>query len=390
MTANALRRSLPPEHRVVVVDKRDEYVFAPSLLWLMVGERRPEQIKRDLRRLLQPGVEVVRAEVQEIDPQRGEVRTSAQHLPYDYLVVALGADLAPDALPGYADAAHNFFDLEGAAALWPALQRFSGGRLVVLVSSLPYKCPAAPYEAAMLLDDALRRRGVRARSQIEVFTPEPLPMPVAGPGLGAAIVELLRSKGIAFHPTQQVARIVPEASELVFSDGAREPFDFLAAIPPHRPPPTVKASPLANDAGWISVDKHTLQTRVENVYAIGDATTIPLANGKLLPRAGVFAHAQGEAVAARISAEITGKASEALFDGAGYCWIETGGGSAGFASGQFYAEPNPIVPLPRSGRLWHWGKLLFEHYWLGEGLSRQAARLALNQGARLVGIPASL
>jgi sulfide:quinone oxidoreductase len=390
VTANALRERLAPEHRVIVVDKRGEYLFTPSLLWVMVGWRRPGQITKELRRLVHPGVEVVQAAVEEIDPQRGRVRAGGQELPYDHLVLALGADLAPDALPGYAETAHNFFDLDGAAALWQDLQRFQGGRVVVLVSAMPYKCPAAPYEAAMLLDDALRRRGIRERCQVEIFTPEPLPMPVAGQAMGEAVVEMLASKGIAFHPTRQVDRIDAEARELVFADGGREPFDFLAAVPPHRSPPVVQESPLANEAGWVPVDKYTLSTDFENVYAIGDVTAITLANGKPLPKAGVFAHAQAETVANRIAAAVQGHTPRGEFDGVGFCWIEMGGGAAGFASGEFYAEPAPNVGLPRSGRVWHIGKLLFEKYWLGEGLTREAARLGLNLGARLFGVPASL
>ncbi|HBY99664.1 MAG: NAD(P)/FAD-dependent oxidoreductase [Ardenticatenaceae bacterium] len=390
VTANALRQRLAAEHRIVVVDKNAEYVFTPSLLWLMVGWRRPEQITRPLRRLLRPGVDVVQGAVEEIDSTQSRVRVHGQSLPYDYLVVALGADLAPESLPGYTEAAHNFFALDGAAGLWQALQRLESGRVAVLVSAMPYKCPAAPYEAAMLLDDALRRRGIRGRCRIEIFTPEPLPMPVAGQAVGEAVVGMLASKGIVFHPARQVGKIDPEARELVFRDGTREPYDFLAAVPPHRPPSVLQGSPLVNEAGWVVVDKHTLRTRAENVSAIGDVAAIRLANGKPLPKAGVFAHGQAETVAARIAAEIKRDPTQARFDGTGYCWIETGDGSAGFASGHFYAEPDPAVPLPRSGRLWHMGKVLFEQYWLGEGLRRETARLGLNVGSRLLGIPASL
>jgi len=374
----------------VMVDKRAEYVFAPSLLWVMVGWRQPGQITKDLRRLLHSGIEVVQAEVQEIDPDRAVVRADGEDLAYDYLVVALGADLASEAMPGFGTIVHNFFDLEGAARLWTALQGFSGGRVAVLVSSLPYKCPAAPYEAALLLDDALRQRGVRDRSEIHIFTPEPQPMPVAGPAMGEAVVGMLAAKGISFHPTLSLDHVDPAGQELVFKDGRREVFDLLAGVPPHRPPHVVKESPLSNEAGWVPVDQHTLATPFENVYAIGDVTTITLANGRPLPKAGTFAHAEAEAVAARIAAQISGNVPQAEFDGAGYCWIEAGGGSAGFASGRFYAEPNPAVGLPRSGRVWHWGKLMFETYWLGEGVSREAARLGLNLGAKIFGIPTSL
>lgn len=313
------------------------------------------QLTKDLRRLLRPGIEVVQAEVQTINPDRSRVQAGGEELAYDYLVLALGADLAPEAMPGYVEVAHNFFDLEGAAGLWPALQRFEGGRVAVLVSAMPYKCPAAPYEAAMLIENALRRRGIRDRCQVQVFTPEPQPMLVAGPDMGVAVVGMMAAKNIGFHPNLPLDHIDAAGQTLVLKNGRQEPFDFIAAVPPHRPPPVVKESPLANEAGWIPVDKHTLRTRFENVYAIGDVTAIILSNGLPLPKAGTFAHAEGEAVAARIAAEIDGRKPQAEFDGVGYCWIEAGGGAAGFASGQLYAEPNPAVGQPHFGRLWHWG-----------------------------------
>jgi sulfide:quinone oxidoreductase len=390
VTANALREQLGKEHRIVVVDKRAEYLFTPSLLWLMVGRRQPQQLTKALPRLLHAGIEVKQAAVEEIDPDRAVVRAGGEDLAYDYLVVALGADLAPEAMPGYAETAHNFFDLDGAAALWPALQHFEGGRVAVLVTALPFKCPAAPYEAAMLIEDALRRKGIRNRCQVKVFTPEPQPMGVAGPDMGVAVAGMMAAKNIGFHPNLPLDHIDPAEKNLVFKNGRHEPFDFLAAVPPHRSPPVVKASALANEAGWIPVDKQTLQTRFENIYAIGDVTTISLKNGLPLPKAGTFAHAEGEAVAARIAAQIGGNMPQATYDGTGYCWIEAGGGSAGFASGNFYAEPNPLVGQPRSGRLWHWGKVMFETYWLGEGFRRSAARSGLNLGSKIFGISASL
>lgn len=390
IAANALRQRLGPEHRIVLIDRQGQFVFTPSLLWVMVGKRRPAQISCPLGRLLQPRIEVVYSEVQEIDPHRSRVRTRRHEFSYDYLVVALGADLAPERLPGYAGAAHNIYASEGVVTLWSALQQFDRGRVVVLVSATPYKCPAAPYEAAMLLDDALRRRGIRPRYRVEVFTPEPQPMPVAGPAIGNVVAGVLASKGIPFHPIHQIDHIEPGSREIVFTDSSREDFDLLAVVPPHQPPRAVRESPLANQAGWVPVDKNTLRTRFENVYAIGDVTTISLANGKPLPKAGVFAHAQGEVVAARIAAEIKGGREADGFNGEGYCWIEMGARSAGFASGHFYAEPDPVVQLRSSGRAWHWGKVVFEHYWLGQGLGRRLARLALNLSARLAGVPARL
>ncbi len=283
VTANALRQRLGPEHRVVVVDKRAEYVFTPSLLWVMVGWRKAAQITKDLRRLLQPGVEVRRAVVQEIDPERAVVRADGEDLAYDYLVVALGADLAPEAMPGFAAVAHTPFDLPGATGLWSALQNFQGGRVAVLVAATPYKCPAAPYETALLLDDHFRRRGMRDRVEMAVYTPEPAPMGVAGPAMGQAVVGMLQAKGISFSPQLNLTRIDPDQKTLIFGNRELASFDFLAGVPPHKPPQVVRNSALANPAGWIPVDKRTLATSFESVYAIGDVTAITLANGKPLP-----------------------------------------------------------------------------------------------------------
>lgn len=390
VTANALRERLGPEHRVVVVDKLAKYVFTPSLLWVMVGWRQPRQITKDLRRLVHSEVEVIAAEVQEIDLDGQRVTTSTGVLPYDYLVVALGAELAHTAMPGFVEAAHTPYDLEGATRLWSDLQKFEGGRVAIVVSSMPYKCPAAPYETALLLDDHLRRRGIRSRCEVEVYTPETLPMGVAGPGMGHAVVGMLAEKDIRFNPKLQLTQIDPERSELVFADRETATFDFLAGVPPHRAPRVVADTRLANEAGWIPIDRRTLQTSVENVYAIGDVTHNALANGLPLPKAAVFADGQGRAVAQRIVEEVTGKGAQAEFDGLGFCWIESGGGSAGLASGEFYIEPDPVVPLPRSGRMWHWGKILFEKYWLGEGVTRSVTRLGLRAAARVFGIPVSL
>jgi sulfide:quinone oxidoreductase len=389
-TANALRDQLGEEHRVVVVDKRAEYVFTPSLIWVMVGWRRPEQITKDLHRLVRPGVEVVIAEGKEIDLDGQKVITSSDDLAYDYLVVATGAKLAPETVPGFSAAAHTPYDLDGATGFWSALNGFKGGRVAVLVSAMPYKCPAAPYEIALLLDDYLRRQSIRDDCEVEVFTLETLPMGVAGPAMGQAVVGMLEAKGIRFNPQLDLSHIDAAGKEILFSNRRPAPFDLLAGVPPHRPPQVVKESALANEAGWVPVDKMTLQTSYENVYAIGDVTTITLANGMALPKAGVFAEGQALAVAQRIIDEIRGIETQAEFDGLGFCWIEMGSGSAGFASGEFYADPDPVVPLPRSGRMWHWGKILFERYWLGEGFTRRVSRLGLSLAGKVLDIPVTL
>ena len=186
-------------------------------------------------------------------------------------------------------------------------------------------------------------------------------MPVAGPALGEAVQELLAHKGIAFHPGKKLSAV--EGGQLRFDDGAAVPFDLLVAVPPHRAPAVVREAGLADDSGWIPVDQHTLETAHEGVFAIGDVTRIVLPDGMVLPKAGVFAHAEAEVVARNIAARILGEAPRARFDGRGACYLEAGGGMAGMARGDFYGDPRQIT-LRSPSRIWHWGKLAFERYWL--------------------------
>lgn len=365
VVAKHLRRRLHGGHRIVLVDKQAQHHFAPSFLWLMLGWRRPRQIARDLKRFLRRGVDFIQSEVKHLDTQHRIVHTSSGELSYDYLVVALGAELAPETIPGRASTAstaHSVYTLDGATRLRDALASFSGGALAIVIASTPFKCPAAPYETALLLDYFFRRRKIRPRVELQIFTPEPQPMPVAGPELGAAIRAMLEQRNIAYHPTTKLTGLSDR--ELSFDNGSRALFDLLIAIPPHRCPQPIRAAGLTNETGWVPVDSGTLQTAHENIYALGDITAIKLPSGMMLPKAGVFAHAQAEAVASRIAAEISGEKPLACFDGSGACFVEMGDGVAAYATGDFYANPKPTVKMRRPSRWHHWGKIIFEQRWL--------------------------
>ena len=357
-------RRLPRRHRVVLIDRAPDHLFASSLLWRMVGLRDDAQLRRPLALLARKGIEVVHDEVTAIDLRGKRVTTRSAGFDYDYLVVALGAELVPGAVAGFEEMALNLYDLEGAGRIHAALESFEGGTVAVLVSSMPFKCPAAPYEAALLVEAHLRRRGVRERTEIHLYTPEHQPMPMVGPAMGEALTEMLRARGIHYHPLYTFERLDPETRTIVSSDGRSEKVDLLIAVPPHRAPELVRTAGLLGASGWIHTDPHTMRTTHEGVYAIGDVTTARLANGKALPMAGVFAHDQARVVAHRIAAEIHGRRSDAAFDGRGSCWIELGDGKAAFARGRFYAEPEPAVRMYAPRRLWHWGKVLFERWWL--------------------------
>lgn len=364
VAANALHKALPTGHRVVLVERESSFVFAPSLLWLMTGGRTAQQISRPLVRLEKRGVEVVRGEIERIDAEKQSVVVSGRTLTGDYVIIALGAELAPEAIPGLKDAGHNFYTLAGAEALRDALAGFTGGKLVVLTAAPAYKCPAAPYEAAMLLDAACRRRGIRDRTQIALYTAEPGPMGVAGPEVSKAVRQMVESKGVVYYPEHQIEEVDGRGRRLKFTNGVEASFDLLAYVPPHKAPKVVRESGLVGENGWISVDRHTLETSYSGVYALGDVVAIPLTLGKPLPKAGVFAHAEADVVARNIVRSITGKGESASFNGEGACFIETGDGKAGMGSGNFYAEPVPRMQLHPPGRRWHMAKVLFEKRWL--------------------------
>ncbi len=363
-TARALRKRLPKAHHVVLVDRERDHVFAPSLLWLMVGRRTADAITRPLARLARKGIDVRIGNVEYVDPDRRLVTVAGDKLSADYLVIALGADLSPELIPGLAHAGHNFYTRTGAESLWAALQSFRAGRLIVLTAAPAYKCPAAPYEGAMLIDGWARKQGLRDAVQIEVYAAEPVPMGVAGPHVSSAVTQLLAAKGIPYHPAHQVTAVDTDRKRLTFANGVQVDFDLLAYVPPHRAPAVIRDSGLTGESGWMSVDRHTLQTRWPNVYAIGDVVSIPLALGKPLPKAGVFAHSEAKVVAKNIAQAIAGEVQDARFDGHGECFIEVGGGKAGLGGGDFYAEPKPTVTLRQPSRRWHLGKVLFEKSWL--------------------------
>ncbi|MEE8394417.1 MAG: FAD/NAD(P)-binding oxidoreductase, partial [bacterium] len=282
----------------------------------------------------------------------------------DYLVISLGADLAPETIPGLEDGGHNIYTLAGCEAFRDEFQGFKKGKLAVVVSSVPFKCPAAPYEAAMLMAYDLRKRKVREQVQIDLFAAEAGPMGVAGPELSGAVRRMVEDRGIGYHPEHVIKGVDSGRGRLAFANGVEAAYDLLAYVPPHRAPAAVRETGLLGESGWVPVDRETMETSVAGVYAIGDVTGISLKLGKPLPKAGTFAHAQAEVVAHNIACQVLGKGRPRRFDGGGECFIEMGEGKAGFARGNFYAEPLPQVKMYKPGRHWHAGKVLFEKNWL--------------------------
>ncbi len=365
VAATRLRQMLPREHRVVLVERQSRHVFSPSFLWTMIGQRSADQISRPVAALARRGIELIQGTVERIDAAARTIRVEGKELSGDYIVIALGADLAPETIPGLAQAGHNFYTLEGAASLRDARLKVQSGRIVVLVSAIPFKCPGAPNEAAMLLEYDCRKRGVRDRVQLDLYTAEPGPMPVAGSVVSGALRQMIESKGIGYHPNHVVTAVDPAQHRISFANGATADFDLLAYIPPHKAPQVVRDAGLCAESGWVPVDRGSLETKFPGVYAIGDVTGIMLTSiNKPLPKAGVFAHNEAEVVAHNITRAITGEGAERRFAGDGACFIETGEGRAAFGSGNFYADPAPQIRLRKPSMILHLGKVMYEKYWL--------------------------
>lgn len=364
--ANELRKKLSREHRVILIDKDEEHTFYPSLLWLIFGLRKPEQIKRSLKNLAAKGIEFIKGEITEISADKKSVSISGQSINYDYLIISLGAELNKKPFPK-TPKIFNFYCLEGAKLSGGAIKNFSSGKIIILIGGMPFKCPAAPYELAFLIDSFFKNRNTRDRVKIEIYTPETLPMPTAGPQTGNMIKAMLEARQISFNPDHKFKSV--DERKIYFDNNKTADFDMLFVVPPHTAPDVVKRSNLTNESGWIPVDRETLKTGFENVYAIGDITAIKLPGQYKpdkplnLPKAGVFAHYQAKVVAENIAKEINGQKPDKRFSGDGYCFLELGSHKAGFSKGNFFAIPAPSVKIYKPGKIWHIGKIIFEKWW---------------------------
>lgn len=393
--ANELRRLLPGSHRIIVVDQSPEFVIGATKTWVMLGELDPRKALHPRRMLEKRGIDFVQAHINSIDPANLSIDITRGNsegpgpLKGDYLVIALGADYNMGAVPGLDGAAHSFYDLAGAAKLREELRSFKGGEIVVLIPRAPFKCPPAPYEAALMLADHLKRRKISLK--LTVATVEGAPMATAGPEIGAFVRGEMEKAGITYLTQRKTVSVdgarrkitlesVAPSQSAIPNPQSEISYDLLIAIPPHVPPKVVLDSSLKGPNGWIPIDRETCRANDSSVkhggsedsppqvlrgdpdpndnlitrttrglFAIGDCTVSALP-GKfkpdvplVLPKAGVFADAQGIVVARNIALEIEGRSSRSAFDGKGFCYIETGDMHAARGDGSFFEIPHPTM-----------------------------------------------
>lgn len=301
---------------VTLIDGCDHFVFGFSKLDVMFGKLTTDEVSHPYSALNKPGVTFVKANVLSIDPVVRSVRTDGGEFDADFLVVALGADLDPAATPGLVEAGHEYYTNAGAFAARDVLEKFEGGRVVIGVTSTPFKCPPAPSETALLVHEFLTARGLREKSEIAVVMPMPSPVPPL-PAASEVLLAAFEERGIEWHPKRVITSVDPAAKVLAFEDGGTMPFDLFLAVPKHVAPKVVVDSGMTVD-GWIPVDPLTLETNFLGVYAIGDVTSVGT------PKAGVFSEGQGSVVAESIAARIESGKSSRTYDGNGVCYVEFG------------------------------------------------------------------
>jgi sulfide:quinone oxidoreductase len=301
---------------LVLIDRADGFIFGFSKLDVMFGRAQPQEVTHYYRDLVKPGVRFVPATITAIDPAAKRVETDSGSFDADILVVALGADLFPDATPGLVAGGHEFYTVPGAFALRDVLAEFAGGRVVVGVTSTPFKCPPAPSETALLMHDLLTDRGLRETSTVALVMPLPAPIPPSPPA-SDAVLAAFAERGIEWHPSRLVRAIDPERKVLMLSDSEEMGFDLFLGVPVHRAPQVVLDSGMTVD-GWIPVDPLTLETRYPDVYAVGDVASVGT------PKAGVFSEGQALVVAERIAARLRGAEPVTTYDGHGLCYLEFG------------------------------------------------------------------
>lgn len=322
---------------LVLIDRSDGFIFGFSKLEVMFGRAEPASVHHAYAGLVKPGVRFVQSTVRSIDPVGKRVETDAGTFDADILVVALGADLHPEATPGLAEGGHEFYTVAGAFALREVIAGFEGGRAVVGVTSLPFKCPPAPSEAALLMDDHLRARGLRDDSSISLVMPLGVPIPPSPPA-SEALLAAFAERGIDWYPERRVAELDAARKVAVLSEGSELPYDLFLGVPVHRAPAVVLESGMTVD-GWIPVDSLTLETSFPGVYAVGDVTSVGT------PKAGVFAEGQAAVVADRIAAVIRGEAEAALYGGKGMCWLDFGGDQVAKVDVTFLKGQKPFGDL---------------------------------------------
>ncbi len=296
---------------VTLVDRKTHFNMGFSLQWALVGRRLPEEGTRPYTSMLADGVRFVNDEIVAIDTEARTVHTRTQDLPYDDLVIGTGCEMDPQRIPGLAEASYDLCAIDDVMQLKQRLEEVESGRIVIAVSATPFKCPPAPYEYALLIDELLRARGVRDNVQLTLTTPEPHPMPTAGPKVGAIIADWMADAGVEIHAQHRITAVDATSRRITYENGLELDYAVFCAMWPHRAPKAVREAGLTNEMGFVPVEFGSFETSMPNVYAVGDVAATRIPSDKPHPKSGMFAEAQATTVGRNLAARLTGGREEA-------------------------------------------------------------------------------
>ena len=333
--ATRLAEDVPDEVDVTIIDSSDAFVFGFSKLDLMFGRADLDTVRLPYARLHKPSVRFARETILSIDPETRRVVTDGATYDPDILVVALGADLDPAATPGCVEEGTEYYSVPGANHVRSVLPTFEGGDAIIGVLGPFFKCPAAPFETAIMLHDYLEKRGLREASTIKVVSPMPKPIPISDEASNG-ILRTLEERDIGWWPKSRFTALDPATKTATLGDGQNVPYSLFLAIPVHVAPKVVAESALVEEDGWIAVDHRTFATKFENVYAVGDVTSAPV------PRVGVIAENEASTLADVLVHQLRGGDPPEPFEGKVTCYIEFGGPMVARFDGNFLGGPSPV------------------------------------------------
>jgi sulfide:quinone oxidoreductase len=339
--ANELRQNLPRDIKITIIDKKDYFMMDLVKLWILNGTREFELSKRPLQTIAKKGIDFLNEEIIKIDPKNRTVATKSRELSYDYLIIALGVELAPEQITGLSENGLILYEIKDVPKIREEIKRIKSGKIAMAIMGMPYKCPPAPYEAALLIRSMLNDLGTSSSVQIDFYSPAPLTLPAAGPQVSEELLQLLKSKNINFHGLHKTISV---GKNTLRFENSEIHFDLLIAIPPHKIPSVTVDSGFAQKGKFISVDR-SCKTNFENVYVIGDVNEIMVTDKIAVPKAGIFAEGEGVTVARNIISKIRQEQEKAIFDGKGGCFVEMGKKVAGYLEVDMFATPNPITLL---------------------------------------------
>ncbi len=333
--ATRLSEDLPGDVEVTIIDGNDAFVFGFSKLDLMFGRSDLASVRLPYANLKKPGVTFRRETITSIDAASRRVTTNASNYQPDVLVVALGADLDPDATPGMVEEGTEYYSVEGANRVRNVLPTLLGGDVIVGVLGPFFKCPAAPFETAIMMHDFLEKEGRRSQSTIKVISPMPKPIPISDEA-SAGILKALEERDIGWWPQSKVIALDPVTKTATLADDRTTHYDLFLGIPVHKAPAVLEDSGLLEEDGWIAVDHATFATKFESVYAVGDVTSAPV------PRVGAIAEGEARTLADVLVHQMRGGAAPEPYKGIATCYVEFGGDKVARFEADFLGGPTPV------------------------------------------------